>query len=95
MKIHDNLITCAPVHSQWAALATFEIYDEWTQKIKKELQKRRDYVINQLKNLEEFLDFHIPQAAYFVFPKFKYTDNDYEECLNVLKKAKLAVVPGS
>jgi aspartate/methionine/tyrosine aminotransferase len=95
MKIHDNLITCAPVHSQWAALATFEVYDEWTQKIKKELQKRRDYVINQLKNLEEFLDFHIPEAAYFVFPKFKYTDDDYKECVNILKKVKLAVVPGS
>lgn len=95
LKVHDNLLTCAPVHSQRAALATFEIYDEWTNQIKKHLQKRRDYVIKELEDLKEFIDFHIPKAAYFVFPKFKYTDDDYWECLNILKKAKLAVVPWS
>ncbi len=95
IKVHDNLLTCAPVHSQWAAISTFEIYDEWAKKIKKQLQERRDYTIKQLNQLKDFIDFQIPKAAYFVFPKFKYTDNDYEECINILHKAKLALVPGS
>ncbi len=95
IKVHDALITCAPVHSQWAALATFEIYDEWVKDVRKQLQQRRDYVISELEKLKWYISFDIPQASYFVFPKFNYTDNDQEEVLKILKKVKLALIPGS
>ncbi len=94
-KVHDSLLTCAPVHSQWAALASFDIYDEWVKKIKTDLRNRRDYVASYLKNLNSFIDFDIPQASYFIFPKFLYTDNDLDEVMKILKQVKLALVPWS
>lgn len=95
LKVHDWIITCAPVHSQWAAIASFEIYDTWTKKIKIDLQKRRDYAIEKCSKLDWFIEFNKPMAAYFLFPKFKYTNDDYNECLKILKEAKLALVPWS
>ncbi len=94
LKIHDSLITCAPVHSQWAALASFEIYDEWTAKVRKELQDCRDYAVKRLDKLKDYLEFHRPWAAYFVFPRFRYTDDDLGECMKILHEAKLSLVPG-
>lgn len=93
IKVHDSLITCAPVHSQWAALATFEIFDERTDDVRKKLQERRDYTVQELSKLERYIEFNVPWAAYFVFPKFKYTDDDYNECLNILHDQKLVLVP--
>lgn len=95
LKVHDSMITCAPVHSQYAALATFEISDSWFKKINKELIDRRNYTIQRLKKLSDFLEFKEPQATYYVFPKFKYTNDDYKECLNILHKQKVAFVPWS
>ncbi len=94
IKIHDWLITCAPVHSQWAALASFEIYDSWTDRIRKDLHQKRKYAIERCQRLSWYIDFKIPDAAYFLFPKFKYTDDDYWQCLKILKEQNLSLVPG-
>ncbi len=95
VKVHDWLITCAPVHSQWAALASFEIYDSWTEKVRKDLQKRRDYAVKELQKLSAYIEFDSPSAAYFIFWRFKYTKDDYNECLKILNETKLALVPWS
>lgn len=95
LKVHDWLVTCAPVHSQWAALASFEIYDRWIWKVRKELQKRRDYTIQEMNKLSSYIEFWTPKAAYFLFPRFKYTEKDYEECLKILHESKVALVPWS
>jgi len=95
LKIHDSMITCAPVHSQWSALATFDIVDEWFPKVQKELKERRDYTVDRLNQMKWFLDFNEPEAAYYVFPKFKYTDDDVGECMKLLQEQKVAVVPWS
>lgn len=94
LKVHDSMVTCAPVHSQWAALASFDIYDEWTENVRKQLQQRRDYVVDSLNSMTEYIDFNVPWAAYFVFPKFRYTDDDYSECLKILDQKQVCLVPG-
>jgi len=60
LKVHDSMVTCAPVHSQWAALASFDIYDEWTENVRKQLQQRRDYVVDSLNSMTEYIDFNVP-----------------------------------
>ena len=95
LKVHDSLVTCAPVHSQWAALASFQINDDWFTKIQKELKERRDFTINKLSQISEFVEFNIPQATYYIFPKFKYTNDDIQECIKILKEVWLALVPWS
>ncbi len=95
VKVHDSMITCAPVHSQWAAIASFEIYESRCGKARTQLQKRRDYTMERLKDLEWYINFSKPKAAYFLFPEFTYTNDDYSECLKILQEVKVALVPGS
>ena len=60
VKVSDCMITCPPVHSQWAALATFEIYDEWTAKVRNQLEQRRNFVVDKLSKYTQYIDFNIP-----------------------------------
>ncbi len=95
LKVHDSLVTCAPVHSQRAALGSFEIYEQRTQKNREQLEEMRDYTVKRLEEMSSYISFQNPWATYFVFPRFRYTDDDYEECMKILDAVKLALVPGS
>ena len=94
LKIHDSLVTCAPSHSQYAVMQNLEILFEYWKKINKQLEERRDFVVKRLEKMSEFIDFEIPNGSYYIFPKFKYTKNDYRECMKILHEVKLSLVPG-
>lgn len=95
LKIHDSLVTCAPSIAQYWVLNSIDILLEWTEKIKKDLINSRDIVLKELETLKDYIEFEKPKAWYYIFCKFKYTDDDYSECMNILEKAKVSVVPGS
>ncbi len=95
LPVHENLINCPPVISQYAALAGLQ-----HQKIIKTEQhaaykKRREIVGNTLGELKEFLSFTWPEGTYYFFPKIHGLQNSEAFCMDVLKKAKVAIVPGS
>jgi len=94
LKIHDSLVTCAPSHSQYAVMKNLENIFEFSWKISIKLEKRRDYVVDRLSKLSKFIEFEIPEWSYYIFPKFKYTKNDYRECMRILHEVKLSLVPG-
>lgn len=94
LKVHDSLVTCAPSHSQYAVMQNLEILFDYAENIKKELIKRRDYTVKKLKEMSDYIDFEIPTWSYYIFPKFKYTKADYRECMKILEKAKVSLVPG-
>lgn len=100
LRIHDNLVTCAPVVSQYAALAALDMKPaEWVV-YRDEYQARRDLMCQQLAALEPWLSFIRPNSAYFVFPKLRteklhgYTQS-MDFALHLLREEKVAVVPGS
>ncbi len=95
LKIHDSIISCAPSNSQYAILDSMDFLFEYTSTIKEKLLKRRNYVVEKLKKFEKYISFEIPVWSYYIFPKFKYTDDDVLECEKILEKAKLAIVPWS
>lgn len=94
LKIHDSLVTCAPSHSQYAVMQNLDILFKYSEKINKQLEKRRDYIIEELSKMSKYIEFEIPNGSYYIFPKFKYTREDYRECMRILEKAKLSLVPG-
>lgn len=94
LKIHDSIVTCAPSHSQYAVMNNLEILFEYSDKINKDLIKRRDYVVLELNKMSKYIDFKIPKGSYYIFPKFKYTKDDYRECMRILETVKLSLVPG-
>ena len=95
LKVHDSLVTCAPSHSQYAVMQNLDILFKYSEKINKQLEKRRDFVVEELNKMTKYIEFEIPEGSYYIFPKFKYTKEDYRECMRILEKVKLSLVPGS
>ena len=98
LKFHDAMVTCAPVASQYAAIAALRFGAEYLEDFKKQFKERRDYTIKVLDSLSHILDYQMPLAAYFVFPRIKDTvplaRDSRKLAYDILEKAKLALVPG-
>jgi len=107
IKAMNNLqgqCTSNPVTiSQYAAIEAFEGSQDEVEKMRKEFEIRKDYIVNELNKIDGINCFE-PQGAFYVFPNVsnfygkKYEDKtitgslDFTEFL--LEVAKVAVVPG-
>ncbi len=98
LKVHDTMVTCAPVISQYAALAALELGDEAIGNFRAEFRRRRDQVIARLDALPEVFDYQKPNASYFVFPRVKDTvplaRDSRRLAADILARARVALVPG-
>ncbi|MCR4263656.1 MAG: pyridoxal phosphate-dependent aminotransferase [Candidatus Roizmanbacteria bacterium] len=92
---HDVLINCAPVVSQYAVLGGLPHFERIAANARETYEKHRTFVLEELNTLSKYLDFSVPEGAYYIFPKLKNVPDDEAFCMDVLKKAKVALVPGS
>jgi len=67
---HDVLVTCAPVVSQWGALAAIEMADDDKKYFKETFNERRDLICSHLDGMKDWFSYKKPSSSYFVFPKF-------------------------
>ncbi|MCX6766274.1 MAG: aminotransferase class I/II-fold pyridoxal phosphate-dependent enzyme [Candidatus Moranbacteria bacterium] len=103
LGVHDALVTCAPVVSQYAALAALEMADEELAKYHAIYKNRRDLICRRLDKLKNIFEYQKPDSAYFVFPRIKEdilqkitpSGGSKEFAIELLEKAKVATVPGS
>ncbi len=68
-KVHDSLVTCAPVISQYAAMGALEIGGEKVRIFRDEYKKRRDLICERVGALKDIFEFVQPDSAYYIFPK--------------------------
>lgn len=102
LAVHDALVTCAPVVSQFAAQAALEMAQKDVAKFKGCFQKRRDLICKRLDKLSKVFEYQKPDGAYFVFPRIKdeilkriaNTGGSWQFAIELLEKVKVAVVPG-
>ena len=106
LKVHDALVTCAPVIAQYAAMGALEMADCDVAFFKQEYQKRRNLICQRLDNLKHIFAYVKPTSAYYVFPKIlknNFEFNTRKDCpdsfswkfsLWLLEQAQVAVVPG-
>jgi aminotransferase len=98
LPVHDALVTCAPVVSQYAALAALEVGEAAVAEFRAEFQRRRNRVIERLDALPNVFDYQKPNASYFVFPRVKDTVPHARDSRRLaeelLERARVAVVPG-
>ncbi len=94
LKIHDSLVTCAPVVSQYAAMAALDFADPEIEKFRKQYQERRDLICAHLDELSDLFSYQKPQGSYFVFPKLLPKRDSWQFALSLLDKSHVAVVPG-
>ncbi|WP_243459207.1 aminotransferase [Metabacillus bambusae] len=94
LKIHQNTMLCAPSITQYGAIEALKNGQQYVQEMRKNYQKRRNYVVNTLNEMG--LDCHIPGGAFYVFPSIRSTGLSSEKFAeNLLMKEKVAVVPGN
>lgn len=95
IKVHDTLVTCAPVVSQYAAMGALEMGKEDLDFFVSEFKKRRDLICSRLDRLDKVFSYQKPNSAYFVFPKLAGGERDsWRFVLELLDKAQVALVPG-
>jgi aminotransferase len=94
LGVHDALVTCAPVVSQYAALAALEMAEAKLAEYHKIYKARRDLICKRLDKLLDVFEYQKPDSAYFVFPKYKKNGNSKDFAIELLERAKVATVPG-
>ena len=98
LKIHQYGIICAPIFSQYAALAGLKSGKEDGFKVVREMReeynRRRRFMINAFNKMG--LTCFEPKGAFYVFPCVKSTGLTGDEfATKLLQDQKVAVVPGS
>ncbi len=95
-KVHDALVTCAPVVSQYAALAALELAQADLEQYRKAYAQRRDVITHWMDSMPKAFSYARPVAAYYLFPKFLFPHESARAfALALLEHAHVAVVPGS
>ncbi|NCF74917.1 MAG: aminotransferase class I/II-fold pyridoxal phosphate-dependent enzyme [Xanthomonadaceae bacterium] len=96
LKIHDSLVTCAPVVSQYAALAALEYGREAIKFYKQEYIKRRELICRRLDKLKNIFSYQKPNSSYYVFPDYSNFSklDSWKFSIKLLEEGKVAVVPG-
>lgn len=94
LKVHDTLVTCAPVISQYAAMGALEMGEKDIEVSRKEYLKRRDLICQRLDNLSNIFSYIKPDSSYYIFPKILAERDSWNFTLNLLNKIQVAVVPG-
>ena len=96
IKAHDSLVTCAPVISQYAALASLSITQVEIDEHMLEYAKRREVMCSRLDKMKEVFSYYKPDSTYFVLVKLLKDERlSKEVCLDILDKTQVATVPGS
>ena len=98
LKVHDALVTCAPVVSQYAAIAALEYGESHLVTFRRAFKERRDRTLEHLDALSHVFDYQKPEGAYFVFPRVKDpvpgARDSRRLARDILENAKVALVPG-
>ncbi|HVN87352.1 MAG TPA: aminotransferase class I/II-fold pyridoxal phosphate-dependent enzyme [Candidatus Binatia bacterium] len=99
LKVHDALVTCAPVISQHAAVAALTLGESFIAEFRAQFRRRRDRVIAHLDGLSSVFDYQRPNASYFVFPRVKdivpMARDSVRLAHDILERAHVALVPGA
>ncbi|MBQ4256504.1 MAG: aminotransferase class I/II-fold pyridoxal phosphate-dependent enzyme [Oscillospiraceae bacterium] len=94
LKIHQYAIMCAPTVSQYAAIEAIESCDKDIEKMRREYDQRRKFLVHSLNAIG--LECFEPKGAFYVFPSIKSTGLSSEEfCEKLLDEYSVAVVPGN
>lgn len=94
IKIHQYAIMSSPTTSQYAAIEALRGGLDSVEKMRKEYNMRRRYLLDSLRKIG--LECYEAKGAFYLFPSIKSTGLTSEEfCTKLLYSKKVAVVPGS
>ena len=92
--IHQYTIMNPTTSSQYAGVVAIKECQNDIVNMRNEFMLRRNYLVNNLNRIG--LHCHMPKGAFYVFASIKNTGmTSYDFCLNLVKKEKVAIVPGT
>jgi aspartate/methionine/tyrosine aminotransferase len=95
LKVHDATLICAPRISQLAGIIALSQPSDHKREFEAVLDKRRQLIIQRLDNVPHVFSCHVPEGAYYVFPKILASHAGSQEfAIDLLDNAKVAVTPG-
>jgi len=94
LKIHQYAIMSAPTTSQYAAIEAMANGDCDVQRMRRDYDRRRRFVLEGLRSLG--LECFEPRGAFYVFPSIQSTGLTSEAfCEQFLVEQRVAVIPGT
>lgn len=82
--------------SQKAALAAFSLKEDYFDEIRKKFQERRDYIIERLDKMKDFIGYKKPEGAFYIFCSIKKTKMDsFTFAKRLLEEEHVALIPGA
>jgi len=93
-KIQQHTISCATSFAQVGALEALKGPTEPLEKMVKTFRQRRDYTVKRLNDIEGIHCIK-PKGAFYAFFSFDYDMTSMELAIHLLKKAHVAMTPGS
>ena len=95
VRVHQYTITCASSFVQEAAITALNDCDDDVEAMRKEYQRRKDYVVKELNEIDG-ISCNNPQGAFYIFMNIKELGKSSMEMAEyLLETAKVAMVPGS
>ena len=93
-KIQDHSTSNPSSISQKAAVAALKAPDDFSKSMSKEFQKRKDFVVNKLRQIKK-LGVVVPQGAFYIFCDISKTGMDSNTfATRLLDEALVALIPG-
>jgi aminotransferase len=95
-KIHIPLSICAPVVSQYAALAALQGPQDCVRDFKNHYQKTRDLMCARLDRLPQVFSYAKPKGSYLMFPRVELPDGKDSKAfaIKLLQEARVSTTPG-
>ena len=95
-KAHIPLAICAPVVSQYAALASLRGSQNCVAEFRKKYESARNLMCNRLDQLDSVFEYQKPAGSYLMFPKIllKEGSDSITFCKKLLKEARVSATPG-
>ena len=95
-KAHIPFVICAPVVSQYAAIAALKGSQDCIKEFKDHYLNTRNLMCERLDNLSSVFEYVKPDGSYLMFPKILLEEgkDSISFCKNLLTKAKVSTTPG-
>ena len=96
-KAHIPLAICAPVVSQYAALAALEGPQDCVEEFRAKYLAARELMCERLDGLASLFEYQKPRGSYLMFPRIlakEGADDSASFCKKLLKEARVSTTPG-
>jgi len=95
-KAHIPLSICAPVASQYAAIAALKGSQDCIKEFSSHYLKTRNLMCERLDMLDSVFEYNKPEGSYLMFPKILGAQGDDSIAFskNLLKEARVSTTPG-